>query len=413
MVATFLLALTIRVQLADRGIVRVDPEEYVGWVLAGEAGGMRSEEAMKAMAVVIRTYARTNMGRHRAEGFDFCETTHCQDARPGAVTQRLRSAVEATEGIILWKNGRPATVFYTGNCGGLTASASEIWPGAGRPYLPSQEDRFCVRSSWTAKIAWTDLARVLGLPGLERMQVGSRTASGRVRALRTNRGLVDAEQLHLAVGRTLGWNLLRSRSYDVEESEKSALFRGYGRGHGVGLCQDGAERMGQSWQRILAFYFPGTRASVAASDIPWRILRGERVDVWSAGGPGDEALPAKADRALREAERLTGLTVHKRPVVRSYPNISTYRDTTGESGKVAGVTRGRIVHMQPRTEGSLRHEMIHVVLGLNSATPLATWLDEGLADYLSGGPRQPRLAALVKQHGLAWVIGHREELSAK
>ncbi|WP_321474818.1 SpoIID/LytB domain-containing protein [uncultured Paludibaculum sp.] len=415
-----LAAQAVKVRLADKGIVRVNLEEYVGWVLAGEAGGMKSDEALKAMAVVIRTYARANQTRHLAQGFNYCETTHCQDARVGAVTTRLRSAVDATEGVILWSNGRPATVFYTGHCGGRTAAASEIWPTARRAYLPSQEDTYCLsagRNPWTAKLAWTDLSRILGLPGLQEMEVQSRTASGRALSLRTNRGLVSAERLHLLVGRDMGWNFMRSRNYEVEPAEKYAIFRGFGTGHGVGLCQIGAEQRGKAgfkWDQILQAYFPGTRAGISAQDIQWQVLRGERVDVWSAGAPGDETLPLKADKALAEAERLTGLKVAKRVVVRVYPNVSTYRDTTGESGKTAAVTRGRVIHMQPRTADALRHEMIHVVLGLNSRTPLALWLDEGLADYLTGGSTYPaeraKVDALVRKNSLQWVLDDREQI---
>lgn len=413
-----LSAQTVRVRLADKGIVRVSMEEYVAWVLAGEAGGMKSDEALKAMAVVIRTYARVNRNRH--PGFDYCETTHCQDARVGAVTAKLRAAAEATEGVILWSNGWPATVFYTGHCGGKTAAASEIWPTARRPYLRSQEDTYCLsagRNPWIAKIAWTDLSRILGLAGLEEMEVQSRTASGRALSIRTNKGLVNAERLHLLVGRDMGWNLLRSRNYEIEATEKQAVFRGFGTGHGVGLCQIGAEQRGKagmSWEKILQAYFPGTRAGVAAADIQWQVLRGERVDVWSGGAPGDEALPAKADRALAEAERLTGLTVQKRPVIRAYPTVALYRDSTGESGKIAAVTRGRIVHMQPRVQAVLLHEMLHVVLCLNSKIPLTLWLDEGLADYLGGGQTHPaeraRVDALVKKHGIPWVLANREQI---
>src|SRR5438874_1571512 len=54
-------------------------EEYVAGVLAGESSIFKSDEALKAMAVAARTYAVRHTGRHRAEGFDFCDTTHCQD----------------------------------------------------------------------------------------------------------------------------------------------------------------------------------------------------------------------------------------------------------------------------------------------------------------------------------------------
>jgi len=62
-------------------IARMSLEEYVAAVLAGEAGGFQSDEALKAMAVAARTYAVRFQPRHAAEGFDFCDTTHCQDLR--------------------------------------------------------------------------------------------------------------------------------------------------------------------------------------------------------------------------------------------------------------------------------------------------------------------------------------------
>ena len=71
-------------------IVAMPLEEYVSGVLAGEAGGVRAPEALKAMAVAVRTYAVHFMGRHSQEGFDFCDTTHCQDLRVSPISRRGR-----------------------------------------------------------------------------------------------------------------------------------------------------------------------------------------------------------------------------------------------------------------------------------------------------------------------------------
>ncbi len=418
-------AQTVKVRLAGGAITRMQMEDYVGWVLAGEAGGMTSPEALKAMAVAARTYARYNMNRHRLEGFNFCETTHCQDARPGSITPKLRAAVEATEGMILWSRGRPAQIFYTGHCGGRTAAAGEMWPGAARSYLKGGEDSYClaVKGSWTASIQWEKLAAILGLPGLNEMEVIRRTASGRAITIRSNQGLISAERLHLLVGRSMGWNLLRSRLYEITNSGTAAVFHGEGTGHGVGLCQIGAEergKAGQKFDEILNAYFPGLHAGVSAKDIPWQVMRGEIVDVWGTAAPVDEELPALADRALAEAEQKTGLRVGKRPQVRAYPSVSIFRDATGEAGTVAAVARGRVVHMQPaamlRGTGTLRatllHEMIHVAVLANAKKPLPLWFEEGLADHLGGGGTHPeerrRVEGLIRQRGLPDVMSMLE-----
>src|SRR5437762_727850 len=99
--------------------VTVPLEEYVAAVLAGESAGFHSEQALAAMAVAARTYGVHFQGRHRAEGFDFCDTTHCQDVRFGAVSMRLRQAAEATDGELLWFAGSTAATFYGKDCGGL------------------------------------------------------------------------------------------------------------------------------------------------------------------------------------------------------------------------------------------------------------------------------------------------------
>jgi stage II sporulation protein D len=67
----------------------------------------------------------------------------------------------------------------------------------------------------------------------------------------------------LIVGRTLGWNMLKSSRFEVTRAGPNFVFRGEGFGHGLGLCQEGAHalarRRGASYLQILRHYFPGTR----------------------------------------------------------------------------------------------------------------------------------------------------------
>lgn len=410
----------LRVRL-DGNVRAVPMETYVEWVLAGEMGGVAEAEALRAMAVVARTWARTNAGRHRAEGFDFCQTTHCQRLAPGSVTARIREAVEDTAGLTLWYRGRNADVFHSADCGGRTASAGEIWPGMARPYLPSKEDPWCVRAggtAWRAGIRWPQLEEALGARGLRYLAVSARSGSGRVLRLETSRGPVDAETLHLRVGRALGWNLLRSRAYSVESGAEGAVFQGRGAGHGAGLCQKGAIEMAKSGadvREILAFYFPGTAAGVSARGLAWRRQSGETVDVWTLGGaPAVSA--TLADGAWREARRRSGLEAPCRPSVREYPDAALFRDSTGAGGRVAAVTRGCAIHLnnpaQLASRGALEqvllHEMIHVLAGSRKRAELPEWFEEGLAEALSGGTarlaERARVEALIRRYGLASVL---------
>ena len=379
-----------------RSIQSLDVEEYTALALNGEAGVFTAPAALEALAITIRTYARFNLGRHGSEGYDFCDTTHCQRLLRGPAQARVRAAVDATQGIILWARGRPADVYFHRNCGGRTEDAGAVWQGASRTWLPMQVDDACVRlgtREWRARIALGELAQALGSADIHSIRIASRTPSGRVAVLWTDAGQLDAERVHLAVGRELGWNYLKSRLYDVHIEGVEAVFTGRGSGHGVGLCQDGAEargRAGASAEQILAFYFPGTRAAVNAQGFVWKELRGERVTLRSESPDGQ--LLSQCERALGMAEERSGLRAAAGVRVVVYPTLDAYRDATGEPAFVLASTRGSSVRTQSidrlKTRGHLEsiilHETLHVILEQNSHNPLPHWFLEGLVVILAG-----------------------------
>ena len=83
---------TIRVGVTARdGSVRPETiavEEYVARVISGEGQPKAGPAAHEALAIVIRTFAAANQRRHRAEGYDLCDTTHCQVMRPAIAVAR-------------------------------------------------------------------------------------------------------------------------------------------------------------------------------------------------------------------------------------------------------------------------------------------------------------------------------------
>ena len=93
-------------------------EIYVARVLAGESLRDSQPAALEALAITIRTFALANLARHRADGFDLCDQTHCQVLRAAvAATER---AAQATAGRVLLRDGAPASVYYSASCGGRT-----------------------------------------------------------------------------------------------------------------------------------------------------------------------------------------------------------------------------------------------------------------------------------------------------
>jgi stage II sporulation protein D len=398
---------TVRVQEANGDIVDLPLERYVTQVVAGESSVFQSVEALKAMAVTARTWAVRMRGRHSAEGYDFCATTHCQRLETAPAVPRIEKAAAETAGELMWFEGKPAFTPYTRDCGGRSEDAGAVWPDMAAPYLKVHDDPYCARageSSWQwsgdpRQLAEALLAASLRSPRVvEQIAIAARTASGRAQTLLLAGGgesvRISAGSFRFAIGRELGWNTVRSDLYEVHASGGRVVFQGRGSGHGAGLCQIGADRMGaegRSYREILAFYFPGTQVSAAAKDIPWQRLSGEGITLATTNPSQDGPVLALAGRVLRAVTDRTHWPPPHDLEIYLYPDLDRFRNATGEPGWVAAHTTGTRVHLQPATvlrsrgilESTLRHEFLHVLVESQARADLPLWFREGLVEYLA------------------------------
>jgi SpoIID/LytB domain protein len=266
----------IKIHLVTENLTTEQPmEDYVLGVMRAE-GSMESEpEALKALAIAIRSYAVKNGGRHAKDGYDFCSTTHCQRFVRGDSSAAMIDAVRATAGQVLTDDrGQSVDAYFGASCGGETANIGTLWGITPPEYLRGVRDEYCLsgpHATWTDVISRADLLRALQSDG--RTDVGVRIDQVRVtRRDESNRAVfISLEGEHqksvrgwdfkIIVGRALGWHLLKSSRFEVSRSGSNFIFRGSGFGHGLGLCQEGAHVLaarGASYQRILEKYFPGT-----------------------------------------------------------------------------------------------------------------------------------------------------------
>jgi stage II sporulation protein D len=118
-----------------RILLTISTEHYVMGALNGEAAPDEPLESLKAMSVVARTFTLVNLHRHAAEGFDFCDSTHCQTLRFGSVRLDIEQAVQATTGETLWYEGYRAETYATQHCGGEAEDVASVWPALHAPYL--------------------------------------------------------------------------------------------------------------------------------------------------------------------------------------------------------------------------------------------------------------------------------------
>jgi stage II sporulation protein D len=274
---------------------RLGVEEYLLGVVSAEMGRRSSieEAALRAQAVVSRSYAIRNLGRRKVQGFDLSATVNDQVyGGVAAETAEGRAAVAQTWGRVLTYNDLPIEAFFYSTCGGRTADGTEVFRGAAQPYLRSVPDqaengstycsispRYHWREEWTAEALRATLQRNLPpVAGVRDVAVGQvrdiriarRTASGRVGQLAIAVGGPEIRVDGLAIRQVLrpsSGELLRSNAFNLVASGAGQRVThltvdGMGSGHGVGFCQWGAvgrARAGQGFEQILAAYFPGTR----------------------------------------------------------------------------------------------------------------------------------------------------------
>ncbi len=276
---------TVRVRLVREETTRaLSLDEYVFGVLAAEASTENNLEALKAQAVVSRTYALKNMNRHARDGYDFCNNTHCQrylsvmdETARADFYASVHRAMEETAGEVLQdESGRIADAYFSASCGGMTANIATLWGTTPAPaYLRGVPDEYCASAperNWTNVISRAELSKALR--GDARSDVGAQLtdvrvvrhdATGRAETItlegerrRTLRGW----DFKIIVGRYLGWDVLKSSRFNVARVGENFVFRGSGFGHGLGLCQTGAHGMalrGASYRQILNQYLPGAR----------------------------------------------------------------------------------------------------------------------------------------------------------
>ena len=281
--------LQIRLYRLDRKKIElIDLDEYLTGVLLAEMPASFEMEALKAQAVIARTYT---LRRHRLYGGNGCDqapgksdicsdSAHCQawldpgeaaaDWGPEAdlFLERIREAVAETSGEVVVYRGEPIEAVYHSTCGGRTEASHALWEGGKLPYLQSVSCPYCKHSPYYREklmIPYEQLADAfsqdLALPVASgeqpALEVAAETPGGRVAALKINGVVVEGKELRRLLE-------LPSTALTWQAKEEGLLFHIRGRGHGVGLCQygaDGAAREGKNYRQIIKFYYHGCKVT--------------------------------------------------------------------------------------------------------------------------------------------------------
>ena len=260
----------------------LDIEDYLLGVIGREMNPNSPLEALKVQAIAARTHALYLARASENQSYDLVANLSQAYLGKDKLSKNVVLALEITRGQILQCKGKTIPAYFHASCGGHTEPASTIWKiAAAKGGDASRSDAvscpWCAKSDenkWSLKISKATLQRTLKqadlkvgaspviivterAPGGHAVNVAIRSEAGEIR--------LDGDRLRSI----LGYTNLKSTLFEVSTTKNpdgtpgdTLVFSGNGFGHGVGLCQFGAERMarkGASGERILAYYYPNCR----------------------------------------------------------------------------------------------------------------------------------------------------------
>jgi SpoIID/LytB domain protein len=194
-------------------------EAYVAGVVGAEGEQDMPPVALQALAVAARSYAQAPGQRHTRDGYDVCDTTHCQVL--GASTAWSLDAAARTRGIVLTRGTAIAAIPYSASCSGVLSSPHDLWGGS-VPVLtrtgPDPADHPV--HQWRGEVSADALLAAFQEAGhrgdhIRDVRVVARTRDG-VPSRIVLDGLapaeVDATTFRHVVGRRIGWEVLKSHA---------------------------------------------------------------------------------------------------------------------------------------------------------------------------------------------------------
>ena len=210
-------------------------EDYLYGVVPREMSYTSPMEALKAQAVASRSFAMHNINKHAQEGFNLCDTTHCQ-AYAGYIYERssTNQAVDETMGVLIYYEGEVIEAIYHSTSSGYTEDSSNVWGGS-IPYLKSVEDHFSLDSphnNWTFSIKLSDLnEKIIGaginIGELQNIEIIETTSTNKVKNVKLigslGEEIITGERFRNIIGTTT----LKSAWFRIKDSTSNTVNYAY------------------------------------------------------------------------------------------------------------------------------------------------------------------------------------------
>jgi len=154
--------------IKEKGLMavnRVLMEHYTQGVVPRELNQSHPLEALKAQAVIVRTFAMGNIYKHSSLGYQICDSSDCQvyggvDGEQDGCTK----ACKETEKLILMYDGKPAGGYYFPNSSGYTMNSEDVW-SATLGYARSVKDEFATGYTWNSSMTFDAIKEKLNKNG--------------------------------------------------------------------------------------------------------------------------------------------------------------------------------------------------------------------------------------------------------
>ncbi len=257
---------TIQLLNHETGIVEeVNLEEYLYNVVAAEMPANFELEALKAQAVVARTYTIYKVENKKHDNADICTNFACcqayitkeerfaawEESERESNWEKIVTAVNETVGQIITYEDKPINAFFHSNSGGITEIPVNVWGGTGYPYLQvvetageeaySQYDSEVILSQdeliEKLKVQYADIE--IDFAYDDQIQILQYTDSDRVKTVRFGNYEIAGTEVRTLLG-------LRSTNFVITKKDNNIIFSVIGYGHGVGMSQTGADAMAKT-----------------------------------------------------------------------------------------------------------------------------------------------------------------------
>jgi stage II sporulation protein D len=255
----------VNVRRSNGDIIKLELEDYVMGVVGAEMPALFSDEALKAQAVIARTYAlkASSIGRVLSDNEstqsykDNWQLSSMWGSNYDSYFNKIKNAVNSTSGVYLTYNGNYIDAVYHSTSNGRTEDSSNVW-GNYYPYLVSVDSTYDNSNpsfSISKSFSFSELSIRLGLSVDEdsEFNILGYTSGGRVSQIGIDDVVISGVDFRSKLG-------LRSADFDITKSADGVIITTRGYGHGVGMSQYGANGMakaGYGYRDILLHYYKG------------------------------------------------------------------------------------------------------------------------------------------------------------